>query len=136
MANNQCSFSFVVECSNEESAEALVRRIDSAMISSRDTDGWLCLEILERDGNSVHIAESEGTDLEALANVLQGYLRKWNPTGHIGFAWAYYCSKLRPDEFGGGSVFITANRQDWLDSSEWLYKMIEAKKEKTTRNLD
>jgi len=132
MANNYCSFSFVVECSNEESAEALVKRIDSSM----HTEDWLSLDILARDGNRVHIAESEGTDLEALANVLQGYLRKWNPTGHIGFAWAYYCSKLRPDEFGGGAVFITANRQDWLDSSEWLYKMIEAKKEKPTRNLD
>jgi len=130
MANNYCSFSFVVECSNEESAEALVKRIDSSM----HTEDWLCLEILERDGNCVHIAEGEGTDLEALANVLQSYLEEWNPTGHIGFTWANYCSKLRPDEFGGGAVFITAKRQDWLYSSEWLYEMIEAKKEKTTGN--
>lgn len=119
MANNYRSFSFIVECSNEKSAEALVKKIDSAM----ETEDWLCLEILQQDGNCVHIAEGEGTDLEALADVLQSYLQEWNPTGHIGFTWADYCGKLRPDEFGGGAVFITAKKQDWLHSSEWLHTM-------------
>lgn len=119
MANNYCSFSFIVECSNEKSAEALVKKLDSAM----ETEDWFCLEILERDGNCVHIAEDEGADLQVLADVLQSYLQEWNPTGHIGFTWANHCSKLRPDEFGGGAVFITAKKQDWLHSSEWLHTM-------------
>lgn len=119
MANNYCSFSFIVECSNKKSAEALVKKLDSAM----ETEDWLCLEILEQDVDIVRIAESEGTDLQALANVLQSYLEEWNPTGRIGFTWADHCSKLRPDEFGGGAVFITAKAQDWHTSSEWLYTM-------------
>jgi len=43
---------------------------------------------------------------ETLANMIQASCPSALPTG---FCYAYGCSKLRPDEFGGGFVVITEN---------------------------
>ncbi|MBP72889.1 MAG: hypothetical protein CMA70_04815 [Euryarchaeota archaeon] len=122
MANNYTSFSFQVKCPSEEAANTLEDSLASAMESGTeaDPDRWLNLEHAEAEGDTVWIAEEEGTNLEFLADVLQDYLQHNDPHGSIGFTWAETCSKLRVDEFGGGAVFITHDNQVWLNSYHWL----------------
>lgn len=120
MANNYTSFSFQVKCPSEEAANTLEDLLAKAMESEDADRDWLCLEHAEAEGDTVWIAEEEGTDLEYLADVLQDYLQHNDPEGSIGFSWAEACSKLRVDEFGGGAVFITHDNQVWLNSYHWL----------------
>ena len=40
----------------------------------------------------------------------------------ITFEAASYCSKMRPDEFGGVACFITRDEIKWMSTSDWLYK--------------
>jgi hypothetical protein len=56
---------------------------------------------------------------EHVAAVLEAYLKKFNPTGIITFSWAYTCSKLRVNEFGGGAAVVTADGTKFLDAQSW-----------------
>lgn len=56
---------------------------------------------------------------EQVAAVLEAYLKKFHPTGVVTFSWAYTCSKLRVNEFGGGAAVVTAERTTFLDAQSW-----------------
>lgn len=61
-------------------------------------------------------AEEQGNSW-LLAVLLQKYLAKFHPDDCIGLGFACTCSKPRPDEFGGGAHFITADAiESW---SSW-----------------
>jgi hypothetical protein len=63
-------------------------------------------------------ADDVGTP-EHLAAFLRTYLINFNPTGALWFSWAFTCSKMRVNEFGGGAVVVTANRVTFLDVQDW-----------------
>lgn len=54
-----------------------------------------------------------------VAAFLRAYLAKFNPTGSLWFSWAYTCSKMRVNEFGGGAVVVTATKVTFLDVQDW-----------------
>lgn len=132
------SFSFLVDCPDEDTARILVASLEDAM----DPDGFeerADGDLLDLDdcfisytsrkssaaiGNRVQIASKDGTNLEFLADVLQNYLRKNDPESSIGFSWAHTCGTMRPGEFGGGAVCIDAKRQTWLDTDKWIEQTI------------
>lgn len=63
-------------------------------------------------------AEESGNP-DQVATVLEMFLQKFRPTGVITFSWAYTCSKLRVNEFGGGAAVITADGTKMLDAQSW-----------------
>lgn len=63
-------------------------------------------------------AEESG-DPDQVAAVLEEFLKKFRPTGVITFSWAYTCSKLRVNEFGGGAAVVTADGTSILDAQSW-----------------
>ena len=48
----------------------------------------------------------------------------------MGFSYAQYCSKPRPDEFHGGSVWVDNGKVDWMHTSEWLGEKKDALRKK------
>lgn len=63
-------------------------------------------------------AEESGNP-DQVATVLELFLQKFRPTGVITFSWAYTCSKLRANEFGGGAAVVTADGTKVLDAQSW-----------------
>ncbi len=55
----------------------------------------------------------ESIDLEHLADILQGFLRKFRPKQAISVTYAETCDRPRPDSFTGGLIFITAEHVEW-----------------------
>jgi hypothetical protein len=126
MADNYSGFSFRVKCPSVEAASALLESLEDAM---QDEDEPLELQYaeqgsgLEPSGDRVLIAhEKGGTNIEYLVEVLQTYLKAHDPEGFIGFAWADICSEPLPDRFGGGAVFMTATKSEWMSTGNWLRK--------------
>lgn len=62
----------------------------------------------------------EAGDPDAVACFVQGFLRWFRPHASFGLSWCSSCSKMRDGEFGGGAVFVTANRIEAWSSDEWL----------------
>jgi hypothetical protein len=87
----------------------------------------------EIDQNSLILFSEECGNLDQVCSLLQAYLREFDPKGHIGVEWAVTCSKMRPGEFGGGAVFITAKKQEVMSSSHWLFLAKAAWEKKNAR---
>lgn len=51
----------------------------------------------------------ESGNIDHVAIVVQGFIRKFCPKGVWSMEWADYCNRARPGEFGGGIVVVTAD---------------------------
>lgn len=78
-------------------------------------------------------AEESGSPNQAAA-FLQAYLQKFNPQGSLWFSWAYTCSKMRVNEFGGGAAVVTAQAIKFIDAQHWAQE--EAEKAPGSRHLE
>ena len=69
---------------------------------------------------------------ETLANIVQATCPSALPTG---FCYAYGCSKLRPDEFGGGFVLITDDAVVFRGTQEGLHSALKQLEDEDARSL-
>lgn len=61
-------------------------------------------------------------DAESVANFIQAYLKRFGQKGKVGFQYANTCSSQRVDEFGGGACVVTAKKQKWINTFDWVNK--------------
>lgn len=71
------------------------------------------------------IYAEEAGDPDQVAAFLQAYLQKFNPTGSLWFSWAYTCSKMRVNEFGGGAAIVTSDAIKFIDAQQWAQEEAE-----------
>lgn len=71
------------------------------------------------------IYADESGDPDQVAAVLQAYLQKFNPQGSLWFSWAYTCSKIGVNEFGGGAAVVTAAAIKFIDAQHWAQEEAE-----------
>lgn len=64
----------------------------------------------------------ENCDLDAVAIFVQAFLKKFHPDHCFTMAWSFTCSKMRSGDFGGGAVFVTADKMEYMDTHSWLAK--------------
>lgn len=70
-------------------------------------------------GPATWFDDSDGEpNLDALAKLLQLFLKKFQPKNMISFLWAATCSKPRLDGFGGGVCAVTAEDIVWCTTSQ------------------
>lgn len=92
---------------NDEGWDFVDFQIDIAKPSSEFPHGRVII-FADECGNPQHVAP-----------VLEAYLQKFNPTGVLTFGWAYTCSKMRSDQFGGGAAVVTATGSQFIDAQDW-----------------
>ena len=125
MANNYQQYSFMINSLTPTEITWLETKFDEIDKSNDDPSGEHTdigsTEIERRDdGADLWLYAEEGADLDSLVDLLQGFLKENRPDSYIGFEWANTCSKMRLDEFSGGSVFITAEKTDWKSTYDFL----------------
>ncbi|BEH08908.1 hypothetical protein GSUET_05200 [Geobacter sulfurreducens subsp. ethanolicus] len=85
-------------------------------------DEWCCngyLDSEEPDGEEIELTEDD------LLNRFQKIIRRSNgELPWISKESAYTCSKMRPDGFGGGAIFITADDIQYSFTGQWLEERI------------
>jgi hypothetical protein len=129
MANNYQQHSFMINSLTPTEVTWLETKFDEINRRNENDEGeYICIgstEIERRDdGADLWLYAEEGCDLDCLVDFLQGFLKENRPDSYIGFEWANTCSKMRLDEFSGGSVFITAEKTEWKST----YDFIETKR--------
>lgn len=81
----------------------------------------------ERDG---YLYVEDGCeDWDVFANVLQRMLIEWQSRDEKAPLYAYieacyYCDKMRPGEFGGFGIFITAHEQRYVSTGGFMNECI------------
>lgn len=85
-------------------------------------DEWCCngyLDSEEPDGEEIELSEDD------LFSRFQEIIRRSNgELPWISKESAYTCSRMRPDGFGGGAVFITADDIQYSFTGQWLEQRI------------
>lgn len=92
---------------------------------------WCCsgyLDPEEAGGDEIELCEGD------LFTKLQEIIRRSNgELPWISKESAYTCSRMRPDGFGGGTVFITADDIQYCFTSQWLEERISEVESGDTR---
>lgn len=63
---------------------------------------------------------SQNADISQVAEMVQEYLKAHRPDGCFSLTWAEYTDKLRPDQFDGGAIFVTADDIKTFHAGEWV----------------
>jgi len=82
----------------------------------------------DQDGKQRHLwfyADEFGSP-ERIAHLVQKFLRQFHPDRYWTLSYAATCSKPRAGEFGGGCVFVTANKIEWCNTWDFLDTQIQA----------
>jgi len=79
--------------------------------------------------DNIWISADGGVNLETVAAFCQAYLNHPDcPVTSVGFEYAYTCSSMRIDGFGGGACFITAasakgcQGPKFFCTADWLHQ--------------
>lgn len=70
-------------------------------------------------------AEENGEPWDA-AVFIRYLLKYFQIKQAVTFEFAYTCSSMRPDGFGGGAYFVTADELRWCNSGDWVVRQLEA----------
>jgi len=68
------------------------------------------------------IYATEHAELACLVHLIRKFLQKFRPNDSWTLTYALTCSKLRAGEFGGGAVFVTAERDKWNSANYFISK--------------
>jgi len=97
-------------------------------------DGVRAYNVPDADKFNVVIFSEESCNVDALAEVLRAYLKIFDPDHILYFTWASTCSKMRPDEFGGGAFVISDDSISWMNTWAWAEQQMNQWKEISARH--
>ncbi len=103
-------------------------RADDDGLGEDDND----LGQVELQDRTLWFCGRESGDPWAIAEFVQGFLKQFRPNGSFSMEHTYSCSRPRLDGFGGGAIFVTAERLEHVDSSTWLRAQCEEHKKRIT----
>ena len=91
-----------------------------------DTLGFNCE--FEDDGLWIY-AEMNG-NVDHVVAFAQMFLKKFRPEDAFAMSWASTCSRMVLGGFGGGAIFVTANKIEWMNSYDWAEEKWKAFRKK------
>jgi hypothetical protein len=84
------------------------------------------VSVHRQEPNLLWFCSEEVGNLEAIAAILRRALNKFDLDNVVEIQWSNTCSKPRTDGFGGGAVIFDKNREEWVNTYQWL---VEKRKE-------
>lgn len=123
MAQNYLQFSFQVDCNAEEREWLLKTLNDPETLTDITGDELEVIEYESKDGGIWFFADEYGSP-ESIVAISRAWLIASNLAKEIQFSWSSSCSKLRLNEFDGGSVFLTKDVEIW--SHAVFHQAVEA----------
>lgn len=119
MANDYLEFATTINGLTDEETDWWRNAADELPLiaESKSSNGFICEVINPDPARSaacpyvyLACADDGWGDLELLAEVVQQFLRKFKPDKYFWTGYCYRCDKYRPDNFGGGIIFVTADK--------------------------
>ncbi len=71
-------------------------------------------------GRHLFIYAEESGDPDQPAHLVQKFLRQFRPNDHWTLGYACWCDRLTVGEFGGGALFVTADRTQSVNTFDFL----------------
>lgn len=120
MANNYTEFSEVVSDLTDEERQWFEEWFEEWLAANDDSDEPVeFVASFEDAGKTLWIRSEESGDIDGIAGMVQEFLAKFRPDQSWSLSWAATCSGPRVGEFGGGAIFVTAQRIEFVNSWGW-----------------
>jgi hypothetical protein len=128
MANNYLQFAkSICNLTSEERAwfEEALREPEEGAEEGQETRPWFDEEGLVDfshdfiDETILHLYSEESGNIDAVADLLCAFLKRFRPNDVETITWATTCSKMRDGEFSGGAVVVTAEAIRGFSADEW-----------------
>jgi len=128
MANNYCQFSaaLVVPKGRGKRAESIAARVAEELEKDEAEGccgtGW-SLEDEGSDSPHIWFRSDESGTPEHAEKIAKAILEELELDGAFVLSWAFTCSKLRLDEFGGGACVVRRGMETvWVDAASEAQK--------------
>jgi hypothetical protein len=129
MADNCCTSSSSLEIpeGKREQAKTIVDRVVTDLESGEEGCCDCCVEVEE---SSVWFYSDEYINPAHVAEIARALVEELEIDEPFYCSWAYTCSKLRVDEFGGGAFGIVRGKPTiWVDAMSEVQRLVEAASE-------
>jgi len=113
--NERKWLSSVLGCIGSEEQIAWIEGELGIGVGIDEEEDWPRFE-WELQESELWIYATEDCDLGILADIISAFLRKFRPKEVFTLTWAEVCSKPRLGEFGGGWMYVTANKTIFGDT--------------------
>jgi len=134
MADNYLEFSEIIDNLTVKEAAWLDRQLETDTKANcpvflrdfkdrdpYDTDCGFAYSFEEcGDRRYLWISSAEGSNVDCAARLVQKFLKRFRPDQCWSLTYAETCSKLRAGEFGGGAVFVTADKISHLNTYDFV----------------
>lgn len=120
MANNYTEFSELIENLTDEERSWFERRMEKLEADNEEDFIGDFSYGIEDGGKTLWIYSDESGDIDVACDVIQEFLAEFRPSESFTLSWAATCSKPRVGEFGGGAVYVTADRVEYVSSWGWI----------------
>jgi len=134
MADNYLEFSEVIDNLTTAEGDWLDQQLDTdakadcpvflADFPGRDpydTDCGFTYSFEEYGGRRwLSLTSAEGSNVDYLTHLIGKFLRRFRPDQCWSLTYSISCSKMRIGEFGGGAVFVTADKINQQCAYSWV----------------
>jgi hypothetical protein len=131
MANNYTQGTIEPKIPEALLGEERLATLDWLRVSAEYDQGSKSFYLYNDEGIGGETEEGEELDEQDLYLLLQAVIKESKTSllveQHINYFihnQAHYCSKMRPGEFGGSAVFITANKIEYMSTYDWAYAKV------------
>jgi hypothetical protein len=119
MSDNYLQFSFEAFADlNEQEIEWLHTRLEGEWWEDNHPEEYMGFDAEIRVGDDkkrwLWVYAEESGYVDNVCWLLRQFMLKFRPGDKVIFSWAYSCSKMLVDEFGGGSCLVTAREEVWF----------------------
>lgn len=128
MANNYLQFAkSICNLTSEERAwfEEALREPEEGAEEGQETRPWfdeeghLSFSYTFPDDTTLHLYAEDSGNVDAAADLICAFLKRFRPRDVETLTWATTCSKMRDGEFSGGAVAVTAEAIWAFSADEW-----------------
>ncbi len=123
MANYYTQLRFKVDIPDTSNRDWLLDELNRSQ--ALDLDDHIGIEYTKEQDGIWFWSEESARGIEKLANILSAFLKRFYPHKCITFCWGDTCSKPRLDGFGGGAVFVTADKIKWMNTYTWQDEQVK-----------
>ncbi|MAG25953.1 hypothetical protein CMI47_10280 [Candidatus Pacearchaeota archaeon] len=115
---------------DELKKKTLPDQSEMALFDNYAEMGWIGFDVEfcpasdPKDGKDwiMYIGTEESGDPDQVAELMGAFLLHFQSKDSFSLEWAYYSSKNRMDEQGGGAVFVTATSTQWINTGMWVHQ--------------
>ena len=121
------AFRAVDDNANDEDGRGALPEEIVAVATEQGADlNWGTGVLVSKGPLSLWIRSDESVQVEALATIIQSYLRRFDIQEGVGFEYAFTCSRPRLDAYGGGACYVTQKGLRWMTTGRWLGEQEES----------